>query len=171
MRVLISLLVVLASPSCALTSQAPIPPPPLARAAGYEPLSSFIGRWSLKGDEDTYVETCEWYEGGFHIVCHTENKRSDGSIGKGMSILGYLPDKGSYTYHGIGSKGRNETMTGTFRSGIFEFSSEGRENGKVVKARVRMGPFIGREVPFIAETSTDGAPWVMDATIIYVKLD
>ena len=170
MRALISLLVVLASTSCALTSQAP-PAPPSARAAGYEPLSSFIGRWTLKGEEDTYVETCGWYEGGFHILCHTENRRPDGSIGKGMSILGYLPDKGSYTYHGIGSKGRNETMIGTFRSGIFEFNSEDRENGKVVKARVRMGPFIGREIPFIAETSIDGAPWLMDATITYVKLD
>src|SRR5688572_18657766 len=124
MRALTSLLVVLASTSCTLTPPAPIPAPPSARAAGYEPLSSFIGRWTLKGDEDTYVETCGWYEGGFHIVCHTANKRSDGSIGKGMSILGYLPDKDSYTYHGIGSKGRNETMIGTFRSGIFEFDSE-----------------------------------------------
>jgi hypothetical protein len=171
MRALISVLVVLASASCALTPQAPIPTPALAWGAGYEPLSSFIGRWTLKGDEDTYVETCGWYEGGFHIICHTENKRSDGSVGKGMSILGYLPDKDSYTYHGIGSKGRNETMIGTFRGGIFEFNSEGRENGRVVKARVRMGPFIGREIPFTAETSIDGAPWVMDATITYVRLD
>ena len=45
------------------------------------------------------------------------------------------------------------------------------EDGKVVRARVRMGPFIGREVPFIVETSIDGAPWMMDATITYVKLD
>ena len=170
MRALVILLVVLASTSCALTPQTPITPVP-PRATGYEPLASFIGCWTLKGDEDSFAETCGWYEGGFHVVCHNERKRSDGSTGKGMSILGYLPDKDSYTYYGIGSKGRNETMDGTFRSGIFEFSSESRENGKVVKARVRMGPFVSREVPFIAETSIDGAPWKLDATITYVKLD
>lgn len=170
MKFLVILLVVLASTSCALAPPTPVTPPS-TRAAGYEPLASFVGRWTLKGEEDSYLETCGWYEGGFHVVCHTENKRSDGSTGKGMSILGYLADNDSYTYHGIGSKGRNETMNGTIRSGVFEFNSESRENGKMVKARVRMGPFTGREVPFIAESSSDGAAWKVDATITYVKLD
>jgi hypothetical protein len=53
-----------------------------ARAAGYDRLNPIVGRW---------------YDGNFHIVCETERKRKDGSIGRSMSILSYLPDKDRYT--------------------------------------------------------------------------
>lgn len=142
-----------------------------ARPSGYDQLSSFVGRWTIKGSEENYVEVCRWYDGNFHIICETENKRADGTVGRGMSILGYLPDKGTYTYHGIGSKGRNETMSGAFADGVFEFTAEAIDNGATVISRVRMGPFPGREVPFVAESSTDRVSWAVDATLTYVRLE
>jgi hypothetical protein len=88
-----------------------------------------------------------------------------------MSILGYLPDNDSYTYYGIGSKGRNETMSGVFRHDILEFTKEDEVSGKTVISRVRMGPLSGREVPFVAESSTDRATREIDASLTYVRLD
>lgn len=142
-----------------------------ARASGYDQLAPLVGRWTIKGSEETYVEVCRWYNGNFHIICETENKRADGTVGHGMSILGYLPDEDRYTYHGIGSKGRNETMSGTIADDVFEFTAEAIENGKTMISRVRMGPFSGREVPFIAESSTDRVSWAVDATLTYVRLE
>lgn len=140
------------------------------RPSGYDRLSSLVGRWTIRGSEEGYVEVCRWYDGNFHIICETENKRTDGTVSHGMSILGYLPDKDTYTYHGIGSKGRNETMSGAFADGVFEFTDEALDNGAMVISRVRMGPFSKPEVPFVAESSTDGVSWAVDATFTYVRL-
>ncbi len=145
--------------------------PATARAPGYDQLGSIVGRWTIKGREDKYVEVCRWYDGNFHIICDTENKRADGTIGKSMSILGYLPDTDTYTYHGIGSRGRNESMSGTIAAGVLEYTAETIDNGKTVISRVRMGPFSEREVPFVAESSTDRVSWVVDAAFTYVRLD
>ena len=142
-----------------------------AGASGYDPLSPLVGRWTIKGSEETYLEVCRWFDGNFHLVCETENKRPDGSIGRGMSILGYLPDKDSYTYYGIGSNGRNETMSGVFRDGILEFTAEAEDHGGTLVSRVRIGPFSERMVPFVAESSSDRTNWTVDASFTYVRID
>lgn len=143
----------------------------IARPSGYDRLGSLVGRWTMKGSEGKFLEACRWYDGNFHVICETEGKRADGSIGRGMSVLGYLPDKDRYTYLGIGSTGRNETMSGTFADGVLEFTAESVENGKTLVSRVRMGPFSGREVPFVAESSADRVNWTVDASFTYVRLD
>jgi hypothetical protein len=141
------------------------------RASWYDRLSPLVGRWTNKGREETHLEVCRWYDGKFHIVCETERKRSDGSIGRSMSILSYLPDKDSYTYYGIGDKGSNDAMSGVFHDGILEFTAEAGDNGVMIVSRVRIGPFSGLEVPFIAETSNDRVTWKIDASFDYVRLE
>lgn len=78
-----------------ITACAPSPSIEIAssRPAAYAPLQSFVGRWTVKGREAAFVETCDWYHGGFHIVCNSENRRADGSLGRGMSLIGYLADE------------------------------------------------------------------------------
>lgn len=142
-----------------------------SRASGYDRLGSLVGRWTIAGSEQSFVEACRWYNGNFHIICETENKRADGTVSHGMSILGYLPEKDTYTYHGIGSAGRNETMSGIFAHGVLEFTAEATDNDKTVISRVRIGPFSEREVPFVAESSTDRVNWAVDAMFMYVRLE
>lgn len=142
-----------------------------SRPAAYAPLQSFVGRWTVKGREAAFIETCDWYHGGFHIVCNSENRRTDGSLGRGMSLIGYSADEKVYTYLGIGSRGRNERQTAVYGDGVFEFTGTSRKDGKSIAPRIRMGPFTAREVPFTVETSTDGGPWVHESTITYVRLD
>lgn len=50
---------------------------------------------------------------------------SDGSVGRGINILGYLPEEDAYTYYGIGSRGRNETMRGNFEGSAERSASRG----------------------------------------------
>jgi hypothetical protein len=171
MKALISAIIVVGAIFTNLVGLAQTSEPMTTRPSGYDRLSSLIGRWTIKGSEEMYVEVCRWYEGNFHIICETENKRADGTVSHSMSILGYLPDKDTYTYHGIGSKGRNETMSGAFADGVFEFTVEAVDNGATVISRVRMGPFSEREVPFVAESSTDRVSWAVDATLTYVRLE
>lgn len=157
---------VAASAQTAFAQNAAMP----ARSPGYENLGNFVGRWTLKGSEPDYLEVCDWYAGQFHVVCHTEQKRKDGSTGRGMSILSYLPEQG-YVYTGIGSNGRYETLQhGTFGAGMFEFSSTAHEQGKSVATRIRIGPFTNEGFLFVVHTSTDGGAWTALDTINYIKI-
>jgi len=143
------------------------PPASPARHPGYDKLQMFVGDWTIEGRESAYREKCDWFDGRFHVVCHTQSKRSDGTVGRGISILGYLPDEDAYTYHGIGSRGRNETMRGTFEGTTFKAHGESRDGGKLVKSRVTATPAAGGEFTFRAETSTDDGPWIDEGTIKY----
>lgn len=146
-------------------------PPAKPRDPGYGPLQHFVGSWTVKGSEDTYREVCDWYDGRFHVVCNTESRRDDGSTGRSMSILGYVPAQG-YAYAGIGSGGHFQTHRhGTFEGGVFEFVDTVEESGRRRIKRTRMGPFDSTEVPFVVDTSIDGGPWTVDVDITYLRLD
>jgi hypothetical protein len=138
-----------------------------ARAEGYDRLEPFLGRWTLKGMEGRFVETCAWYDGRFHLVCNTENTRADGTIGRGMSVLGYLPNEDSYTYLGIGARGRNESMRGTWREGVLEFRAEARPGFPA--SRVRIGPFSQGGFPIVSEELSPSGAWERKSQGAYVR--
>ncbi len=52
----------------------------------------------------TETEKCEWMDGGFFVVCHTDFKSSMGN-GTGLSIMGYSTDDKAYTYREFNSWG------------------------------------------------------------------
>lgn len=138
-----------------------------ARHEGYEALEGLVGVWTIPGQETTYEETCAWYHGARHIVCNTESRREDGTIGHSMSVLGFVPDQG-YVYTGIGSGGRYETHEkGTLRNGVLEYVDQ--TDG--VATRIRIGPFTDRNiVPFNVHTSRNGADWQLAESFNYVRV-
>jgi hypothetical protein len=137
------------------------------RHEGYKALDGFVGTWTIPGQESSYQETCAWYHGERHIVCNTESKRKDGSIGHSMSILSFVPDQG-YVYTGIGSRGRYETHEkGTFQGGILEYIDQA--NGETT--RIRIGPFADpRIIPFIVHTSRNGIDWTLAESFTYTRV-
>ena len=139
-----------------------------ARPAGYDALDGLVGSWTIAGQESTYRETCAWYHGDRHVVCNTEAKREDGSIGHSMSILSFVPDQG-YVYTGIGSRGRYETHEkGTYRDGILEYTDHA--NGE--STRIRIGPFADRTiVPFVVHTSKNGIDWELAESFNYTRVE
>lgn len=137
------------------------------RHAGYLPLESLVGRWTIAGREGRYLETCDWYHGQRHIVCHAESKRKDGSTSHSMSILSFVPGQG-YVYTGIGGGGRYETYrAGTYSNGIIEYLDQSAEG----RTRIRVGPFSDRtRVPFNVHTSKDGATWDAADSFDYIRI-
>ena len=151
-----------------LAAQTAAPSP--ARDPGYDALENFVGKWTVKGKEDTFREDCDWYHGRFHVVCHSESTRADGSLGQGISILGFVPGEG-YVYTGIGSRGRYETLArGTVSDAVLEYRSMAVEDGKPTITRIRIGPFAQAGFPFVVHASTDdGKTWTHLETVEYIR--
>jgi hypothetical protein len=159
-----AVLLLLCSAHAAIAQEAPARPPE------YDALQHFVGRWTERGNEKTFLEACTWFDGNFHVVCNAERKRADGSVGRSLSILSYVPSQG-YVHVGIGSKGSYDTLhNGTFRGGLFEFLSTARQGDRSIVTRIRIGPFTKSGFSFVVDTSTDGGPWVAAGTTDYVKL-
>src|SRR5713101_549158 len=84
----------------AVLGQAPSGPP--KPGPEHQKLAYFAGKWASEGETKpspfgpggkfTFTETCEWYAGGFAIVCHSEGKMPEGTM-KGLSIMGYDPEE------------------------------------------------------------------------------
>lgn len=161
-------LVLVSLPLAAMGSTTPVPKPD--HSADYARLDPLVGRWTVKGREGRFVETCQWYQGGFHVVCQSESAREDGSKGIGTSILSFVPGKG-YVYTGIGSSGRYETLSGgVFADGKIVFTTTANEDGKSVATRISLGPPDDKGFPFVVDTATDGGAWTVVESIEYVKL-
>jgi hypothetical protein len=137
------------------------------RHEGYAPLEGLVGTWTIAGKEGTYLETCDWYEGKYHIICNTKSKRKDGSTSHSMSILSFVPEQG-YVYTGIGSAGRYETYRGgTHNNGIIEYLDQSAG----AHTRIRIGPFSDKKiVPFNVHTSQDGVRWEQADSFNYVRI-
>lgn len=138
------------------------------RDEGYSALEGLVGSWTIAGKEGSYLETCDWYDGRYHIVCNTESKRKDGSIARGMSILSFIPGHG-YVYTGIGNRGRYETYRGgTCINGIIEYLDRSDDG----HTRIRIGPFTDRNlIPFSVHLSKDGINWEPADSFNYVRVE
>jgi hypothetical protein len=137
------------------------------RPEGHDVLQRLVGTWTIEGREGRYTETCGWYHGERHVVCHTESRRQDGTISHSMSILAHVAGQG-YVYTGIGADGRYETFRGgTFEDGVLEYN-DATEGERV---RIRIGPFTEPDrVPFRVHVSKDGKAWTEADAFNYRRL-
>ncbi|HUO17336.1 MAG TPA: DUF1579 family protein [Verrucomicrobiae bacterium] len=141
-------------------SQMPTPGPDVKK------LDYFAGTWSLDGDikpgpmapqggKVTETEKCEWMQGNFYLVCHTDFGGSMGS-GEGLSILGYSTDDKTYTYREFNSWGEFEDSKGAFDGQNWTWNSDEKTNGTAWKGRFTMKPASATSYSFMFEMSTDG---------------
>ena len=82
-----------------LSAQAPQPPKP---GPEVQKLAMFAGRWTSTGEmkpgpmgpggKMTATSNCEWFEGGFYIVCRSDGTTPGGPM-KGLGILGYSTER------------------------------------------------------------------------------
>ena len=141
------------------------------RAPEYDALALFLGAWTQAGSEAVFREDCDWFDGRHQVVCHSTRQREDGTVSRGMSVLGYTPAQG-YVYAGIGSRGRFEMLSGgRYAEGRFTFESTAQEDGKPVTTRIVIGPRTAKGFDFVVHTSTSGGPWVHADTTVYLLRD
>ena len=109
--------------------------------------------------------TCDWFAGGFHLVCRGEER---GPTGKRtfLNILSYDEKAKAYTEYGISSLGESEYSTGGSIVGnkrTFVKDLDSDVEGKPTKLRyteVQVSPTF---YIYQAEAWKDGGPWTVIA--------
>src|SRR5262245_31241455 len=139
----------------------------------HQKLARFVGKWSGSGDvkpgpmgpggKMTWTETCDWFAGGFHIICNSTGSGPGGEI-KGMGILGYDAASKMYTYYGVDNNGMGDYAKGTLQGKTWTYNSDATIDGKAIKSRFIIDEVSDKSQKFKWEMSEDGKTWmtVMD---------
>lgn len=119
----------------AARAQAPAGPP--KPGPEHKKLEYFAGKWTMEGDlkpspfgpggKVTATDNCEWFAGGFHIICRSEGKGPAGDM-KSLALLGYSGEEKAYTYYGIDNMGMGSGTQTTPNAYTFkwEISQDGK---------------------------------------------
>jgi hypothetical protein len=131
-------------------------------------LDVFAGSWTLDGTMKpssmgpggtmTESEKCEWMEGGFYLVCHSDYKGTMGS-GVGLSVLGYSADDKAYTYREFNSYGEFDDARGTLDGDTWTWTSDEKMGGMTMKGKFTMKMTSATSYNFAYDMSQDGTKW------------
>lgn len=151
----------------AVSDQQPKPGPEVQKLAYY------LGTWRGEGEAKSgplgpagklsSTMTCDWFAGGFHLVCRGEES---GPTGKRtfLNIKAYDEKTKAYTEYGISNFGESEYNTGGSIVGNKRtFVIDNDVEGKPIKLRyveVQESPTL---FTYQAEASIDGGPWTVIA--------
>ena len=151
--------------AAAQSPQAAKPGPEHAR------LGYFVGKWTGEGEvkpgpmgpggKFTSSDDCDWFQGHFSVVCHSEGKMPAGPS-KSIGILGYSPEEKVYTYYGVDNT--NMTMAsvpkGTLQGKTWVYNDEGMMGGKKFKTRVTIKETSPTEYSFAMEMQGPDGKWM-----------
>ena len=155
------------SASAVAQNQPPKPAPELKK------LDMFVGSWTLDGTMKpgmmgpggsmTESEKCEWMDGDFYVVCHSDYKSSMGS-GVGLSVMGYSAEDKAYTYREFNSFGEFDDSRGTVDGDTWTWTNEEKMDKMTMKGRFIIKITSATSYNFIFDMSQDGTKWstVMD---------
>ena len=101
------------------------------------------------GGKITGSETCEWFQGGFAVVCRSKGTGPKGP-GTGLSVMSYQPAKKAYTYYAITSMGDNFFIYGQISGNVWTFEDTIEIEGKPLKIRAT----VTEESPTVNTFST-----------------
>lgn len=142
-------------------------PGPEIKKLGY-----FVGTWKSEGElkpnnfgmpagKYASSDKCEWFSGGFHVVCHSTSKGPMGAT-HGLGLLGYNSEEKVYTYAGIDSSGMGEMGSkGKVEGEAWTYTSESMMGGKKMWGRYSMMISSPDSYTFKYETSADGNQWAL----------
>jgi hypothetical protein len=147
----------------AQTPQKKPTPSPEQKKLGY-----FVGTWIQEGDmkaspygpagKITSTETCEWFTGGFHVVCRSTGEGPMGTL-KGLGFMAYGAEDKAYAYHGIDNMGMNVSAKGTYDGKTWTFASDEKMGGKLIHSRYVMAETSPTAYTGKWEMSEDGQHW------------
>lgn len=133
-------------------------------------LSSWVGTWKAEARGYSGTTTCEWYAGGFGLVCNMEGTGPEGQYSS-ISICSYDPDSKEYTIYTLSSDGPSGMAKGTLNGNTWLFQSDSTANGRSVKNRSTFVDVTPTSQTYKIEVSLDGGPWdvVAEGKSIKVK--
>lgn len=144
-RIILSsaLIVAVAGVAAAQAPEVPKPGPE------HKKLEYFVGKWTVDGDmkpnpfgpggKFASHDRCEWFTGGFAVVCHGDGKGPMGPT-KNLGILGYSAETKQYTYYGVDNSGMvmDTIPHGTVQGDTWTYTDESMMGGKTIKGRYIM---------------------------------
>ncbi len=156
------------SAACLLLAAAALAQQPPKPGPEQKKLDFFAGTWSLDGDikpgpmgpggKMTQTEKCDWMDGNFFLLCHTDFKSAMGD-GSGVSIMGYSPDDKTYTYREYNSWGEAMASKGAFDNDTWTWTSDEKMGDTLMKTRFTMKMTSPTAYTFTFDMSKDGATW------------
>lgn len=157
-------LAIVAFGTVALAQAPPAPKPgPEHKALGY-----FAGRWTSEGDlkpgplgpggKMTSSDSCEWFAGGFQLVCRGQGKGPMGPM-TSLGVIAYSAADKAYTYYAIDSMGMSELSTGSKSGNTWTFTATSNVGGQTFKSRYTAVETSPTAYTFKWETSPDGTKW------------
>lgn len=148
-----------------LRAQAPAMPKP---GPEHQKLAYFAGRWTEVGEmkpgpmgpggKVTSSSTCEWFPGGFHLVCHADGTSAMGPI-HNLGILGYSSERKRYTYYGIDNSGFGDPAYGQLAGDTWTWEGESLMGGQTVKSRYTIKQLSPDSYSWKFELSLAGGAW------------
>ena len=148
----------------AVAQEAPKPGPELAR------LAYFTGTWQFDGEsKDTPMgpggklsgtDTCEWFAGGFQLVCRGDMTGPRGP-GKSGSVWAYDPMQQAYTFYGYNSMGEAFYISGSVAGKVWTWNAEFPVQGASMKLRATMTEESPTVYSYKMESSPDGTSWTL----------
>ena len=163
MRVIASMVVALVLAASGVAAQATKPAPgPEHKRIGF-----FAGQWKFEGEAKesplgpagkfTGTETCEWFAGGFQLVCRSKGTGPKGPA-TGMAVMGYDPGRKAYTYYAATSLGDNIFVRGQVQDKVWTWADEATMEGKKMKFVATITEESPTTNSFKLELSVDGGP-------------
>jgi uncharacterized protein DUF1579 len=146
----------------------------------HKKLDVLAGSWTLDGDmkpgpmgpggKITETEKCDWMEGGFFLVCHTDFKGSMGD-GAGLSVMGYSADDKAYSYREFNSWGEFTDSKGSVDGDTWIWTNDWKMGTMSMKGKFTMKITSPTTYNFSFEASQDGTKWtpVMDGKATKAK--
>jgi len=128
-------------------------------------LNFFAGKWTLKGSESTYLETCEWLD--TYLLCRGDERTETGTSSS-LSIMGYSEEDQAFT-HTSGFGGTPRTLHGWLREGTWVFTGQHVNNGRSRRLQVTITP-TPRGFHFRQEISDYGGPWEPQYDFDYLRM-
>ncbi len=169
MRVFASLAVAVVLASSGVAAQPPKPTP----GPEHKRLANFVGQWKYEGEvkesplgpagKVSGSETCEWFAGRFHLVCHTKGTGPRGPV-TGMSVMGYDQMQKAYTYYAASSLGDNIFVRGQVQGKVWTWSDEATIEGKKMKIVATVTEETPTTNSFKLEVGVDGGPMTVVET-------
>jgi len=169
MKLLTPFLLILAQLTLAAAAKAQEPKP----GPEVQKLAYYLGTWKGEGETKggpfgpagklSSTTTCEWFAGGFHLVCRGEETGPTGTR-TFLNIRAYDEKAKAYTEYGISSLGDTEYDTGGSIIGnkrTFVLSND--MNGKPLKLRYTEVLESPTSFTYQAEASVDGGAWAVIA--------
>jgi hypothetical protein len=112
------------------------------------------------GAGGTMIENnkCDWMEGGFYLVCHSDYKGTMGS-GTGLSVMGYSAEDKAYTFREFESDGEFVDSRGKLDGETWTWTNDENMNGTTVKGRFTIQMTSGSSYTYAFDMSQDGTKW------------